>query len=110
NLGNLLHDLGKLDEAEALHRQALDVYRALYGEAHPRVAYGMSNLGAMLIDREAYDAAATLYHDALAIQREAWGSHHRRIAISLIGLGRARRGMGDVVAAEASFREAITVL
>lgn len=31
---------------------SLALYIKLYGEAHPRVAYGLSNLGALLINQE----------------------------------------------------------
>ena len=49
NLGELLVAVGKLDEAEAVIREALPTRAALYGEEHPGHAVGMEPLVTVLM-------------------------------------------------------------
>ena len=42
---------GKLDEAEPLFKQALAIYKKVYGEEHPRVATALNNLAQLLSDQ-----------------------------------------------------------
>ncbi|NIW38898.1 MAG: tetratricopeptide repeat protein, partial [Gemmatimonadetes bacterium] len=45
NLAFLLEELGELDEAEALHREALAIARSRFGEEHAQIARSLNNLG-----------------------------------------------------------------
>ena len=51
NLGLLLQDQGKLDEAGVLYREALEAKRATLGDRHPSTLTSMNNLGSLLHDQ-----------------------------------------------------------
>jgi len=52
NLAMLFHDQGKLDEAEPLFREALEVRRRTLGDTHPNTLANINNLGLLLKARE----------------------------------------------------------
>ena len=39
---------GKLDEAELLYKQSLEIKKRVYGEDHPSIATGLNNLAGLL--------------------------------------------------------------
>ena len=51
NLGLLLQDQGKYDEAEPLLREALKVRRETLGDRHPDTLISINNLGMLLKDQ-----------------------------------------------------------
>lgn len=48
---------GRLEEAETLHRRALEMRRAALGDEHEYVAQSLHNLGTVLADRGRLDEA-----------------------------------------------------
>jgi hypothetical protein len=48
NLGMVLEKQGKLPEAEAMHREALEMGRKLLGSEHPDVAICLGNLSSVV--------------------------------------------------------------
>ncbi len=60
NLGNVLWQQGKLEEAEASYRRALDL--------HPNLASAHNNLGTVLLERNKLDEAVASYRQALIIE------------------------------------------
>jgi len=81
NLGRLLHAAGKLDEAEALYRAAL--------EQHPKSAIAAFNLGVVLEDQGKNDRAADAYRKALDID-ERYADAHYNLSRLLEAQGDAR--------------------
>jgi serine/threonine-protein kinase len=51
NLGTVLRDEARLEEAETVHREALAMRRKLFGDTHPDVAVSLSNLALVAADR-----------------------------------------------------------
>jgi tetratricopeptide (TPR) repeat protein len=90
NLGNALRAHGRLAEAAACHRHAIEI-DAGYAEAH-------NNLGSVLRDLEQWEDAAASYRRALAIKPDYAMAHHN--------LGLALRAMGRTQEALASHRRA----
>ena len=80
NLANLLVVLGKLDRAELLQKQALTVFEATLGPAHPRVAASLSGLADIAKERGQIAEARKLYQRALAIDEKAYGPDHPEVA------------------------------
>lgn len=67
NLGRIVSDQGKLEEAEGLHRHALAIRRKYYGTDHREVANSLANL-ALVLERESNLAEAeTISRECLAI-------------------------------------------
>lgn len=75
NLGDILSELGQLDEAEAVHRQALEERRTFYGEEHSGYGYGAESLGTVLLRKGEYEEASRLARAAVAAFRD--GEPHK---------------------------------
>jgi tetratricopeptide (TPR) repeat protein len=127
NLGNALRARGRLEEAAARHRRAIEL-NGDYAQAH-------ANLGAVLRDLARPEEAAASFRRALAIQPdfalahnnlglvlqalgrtdEAIAAHRRALAIQpdfpegYASLGHAQRRLGRLEAAAASYRRAVVM-
>jgi tetratricopeptide (TPR) repeat protein len=93
NLGNVLRARGRLDEAAASHRRAIEV-KPDYAEAH-------NNLGSVLRDQQRYDDAVASYRRALAIKPDFAMAHDN--------LGLALRSLGRLDQAASSHRRALVM-
>ena len=62
NLGSVLHALGRLNEAEPLFRQSLEIQRKALGPEHADVGTSLNNLGMLL---QAQGRLGTLVLDAM---------------------------------------------
>ena len=54
NLAELYRALGRYDEADALHRRALEIREQRFGPDHPEVAQTLNNLGVLYAIQERY--------------------------------------------------------
>ncbi len=77
-LARLRHRQGRLEEAEACYREALQAARRLSGERGPDAARVAGDLGSVLIDLDRLDEAEALLGAALADLRAALGPAHPR--------------------------------
>ena len=93
NLGNVLQDLGRIDEAMAHYQAALRI-KADYAEAH-------HNLGITLQTRGHLDEAISHFHEALRIKPDYAKAHNN--------LGAALAVQGDIDKAMAHFHEALRI-
>jgi len=76
NLAMLFHDQGKLDEAEPLFREALEVRRRTLGDTHPNTLANINNLGLLLKDQGKLSEAEPLLREDLEAQRRTLGDTH----------------------------------
>jgi tetratricopeptide (TPR) repeat protein len=91
NLGNVLEDAGRHDEALATDRKALALAGRLFGPAHSFSALVSSNLGEVLNSLGRHAEARASFQSALAIWQRA-GADSLFIAYALAGLGKASLG------------------
>jgi tetratricopeptide (TPR) repeat protein len=91
NLGNLLKDLGRLDDAEQSYRQAVRL--------RPEFPEALTNLGNLLVDRGQYEEAEACCRDAIRLRPDFPEPHSN--------LGNVLRALGRPEEAEASCREAL---
>ncbi|MEZ5404323.1 MAG: serine/threonine-protein kinase [Bryobacteraceae bacterium] len=94
--GNLLMSLadaqfyaGRYDQTERLSREALDIYRRVYGEGHPRLADPMYNLGEVAIQRGRVAEAESWFRRTLGIHQNYYGEEHPETAASMRALAQA---------------------
>jgi tetratricopeptide (TPR) repeat protein len=87
NLALLLDLMGRVEEAEPLHRRALDVRTELLGADHPMIAVSYANLATNLIMRERYAEAETAARRSVAICLGAHGDLHPRTSTAMRCLG-----------------------
>ncbi|MBI3222554.1 MAG: tetratricopeptide repeat protein, partial [Nitrosomonadales bacterium] len=91
NLGNALKHLGRLDEAAASYRRALQL--------NPGFAAAHNNLGATLKDMGRFEEAAASYRRAVELQPDSADAHNN--------LGTALKELNRLDEAVASYRRAL---
>ncbi len=67
NLAVIVHDQGRLGEAEKLYRELLTLKQETLSEFHPDIAAAWHNLGSLLVDSGRYDEASEILERALGI-------------------------------------------
>lgn len=70
-LARLLLESGKIDEAEAIYREALESSRRLFGNENKTVALTLLGLGDVFVHREHYDEAESVIRETLDILRKS---------------------------------------
>jgi eukaryotic-like serine/threonine-protein kinase len=105
----VLTSLDRLDEARAMHHEALQLRIATLGAAHDDVAVSLTNLGNVAYRARRHDEAVTLYEHALEIRREIYGDDHPAVALLLHNLGLARHDQGQRDAARSHFELALEI-
>jgi eukaryotic-like serine/threonine-protein kinase len=103
----ILSDLGQLDAAIALQREALAGRIELFGEQHDDVAFSYVNLGGALVQARQLDAAVDAFGKALNIRRRLFGEEHVDVITNRILLGDTERQRGNLDAAERYLVDAI---
>jgi serine/threonine protein kinase len=93
--------------AEAAAREAVEIYK-LAPEGYPDRVIADFSLADILFYRGRIDDAAILFERALAAQRLTYGSSSR-ITDTLAALAQVRIAQGNIAAAEALIREALTI-
>ncbi|MEM8560561.1 MAG: tetratricopeptide repeat protein, partial [Bacteroidota bacterium] len=96
-------------EAEAAYRRAVEIDRALLGDAHPDLAADLNNLGIFLDERGEHEEAEAVFEEALAIKRAAYDADHPQIAMTLKSLGFLYTSTGQPEEAELHFQEALAI-
>src|SRR5262249_8639055 len=110
NLAWLLENRSKLDEAEALYRQAMDIDSKASGTEHnPMYESCVNHLGTLLFRRGRFAGAEEVFRQSLEARRKLLGPDHPQVAISLHNVGFAVARQDRWAEAETLFREALTI-
>ena len=107
NLASLRQDLGDLDGAEGLYREALANQRRL--GRHPNVAVTANNLASLLEERRRYPEAEALFRESLDIRRERFGPRHASVARATHNLARLLVAEGALDEGESLARQALSL-
>jgi CHAT domain-containing protein/Flp pilus assembly protein TadD len=86
NVGSILAQLGRFDEAEAAQREALEIRRALYPESHPQIARSYFELGSLANTQGRAGEAASLVRQALELRLDSLGPDHPHVAMTQVSL------------------------
>lgn len=103
DLGVMLHDHGKLEEAERELRAALASIERIFGDQSVESVGALNNLAHLLDTRADYEGAERLYRESLRRARA-----ETTVASTQVKLGRLLRRMARYDEAERLFREALT--
>ena len=76
NLGNVLSSQGKYEEAEAMHRRALEAKEKVLGREHPNTLTSVSNLGNVLSSQGKYDEAEAMHRRDLEAHKKVLERKH----------------------------------
>ncbi len=107
NLGATLRAVGRLDEAEALHREALALRRTRLGDDDPVVAESLNNLASVLLDRGDQAGAEAALAESAEVRRRVLGEDHPLSVQSLNNLAVTLHRGGNLDRAEPLYRDAI---
>ena len=73
NLATVLSDQGKYEQAEEMHRQALELRETVLGKEHPDTLTSMNNLASVLSDQGKYEQAEEMHRQALRAEGDGVG-------------------------------------
>ncbi|MDP7520278.1 MAG: tetratricopeptide repeat protein, partial [Phycisphaerales bacterium] len=76
NMGLLLSDLGKYDEAMPYYVEALETKRRALGDEHPDTLGSIGNMGLLLYSQGKYEEAMPYYVEVLETSRRVLGDEH----------------------------------
>jgi tetratricopeptide (TPR) repeat protein len=107
DLGLELQQPGRMEEAEAVGRQALELKRKLLGNNHASTAEALEVLALGLKDEGKLVEAEVFYREALATYLKLLGKDHHLVGRALRGLGATLSEQGRLVEAESHLREAL---
>jgi tetratricopeptide (TPR) repeat protein len=110
NLGLTLGYQGKLEEAEATHRRAIDAAMEAFGPEHPFVAGARTHLGVLLVDMGRYVEAEAEHRAALELRVRTRGVDHPLVAASHNNIALALAGQKRWEEAVAEYRAAIAAM
>jgi serine/threonine-protein kinase len=106
-LGALLGQAGRLDEAETTARQAVDLSEQAHGADHVDTAAALANLGMVLFDRGRAGEAEPILARSLAILERDLGGDHPNVARNVNALASANTALGNFAVAETLHRRAL---
>jgi tetratricopeptide (TPR) repeat protein len=109
DLGRLLHEQGKGDEAQQLLTEALNVRQQVHGPEHANVATTLHNLGRVRREAGDYAEAERLFRASLDIRERSLGHDDPAVAQGLHNLGLTKRAAGDLANAEPLLRQALDI-
>jgi tetratricopeptide (TPR) repeat protein len=109
-LGKVLFNLARLPEACAVHRQALNERRRLYGSAHPDVAASAYQLGVTLHEFGEPRAALELLGQALEAMERTQGPNHIDLAPILSHHAYVQSRLGELQQAQGEHERALRIV
>jgi serine/threonine-protein kinase len=87
NVGTVLYDQGKYDEARRYDEQGLALVVGAFGDEHPYVATSLNSVGAVLAAQGKTDEALDHFRRALAIGEKVFGPDHPLVTDYLNNIG-----------------------
>ncbi|KAA6410089.1 MAG: nb-arc and tpr domain [Lasallia pustulata] len=107
NLGILYADQGKMAEAEAMYRRALEGKEKAWGPEHTSTLDTVHNLGLLYKDQGKMAEAEAMYRRALEGYEKAWGPEHTSTLDTVNNLGNLYKDQGKMAEAEAMYRRGL---
>ncbi len=93
-LGGIHHQLGRLQAADSLIQEALDLRRGLRGDEHPEVAEALVALGLVREGQASLDEAEALAREGLEMTRRTLPPRHPARARAVAALGQVLEARG----------------
>ncbi|MEP7011852.1 MAG: serine/threonine-protein kinase [Acidobacteriota bacterium] len=106
-LGLLHLSEGRLDQAAAEFRRAMEIFRGAKNRRPLDLAEALSHLATVELDRDRLAVAAPLFAEARELRRRELGDDHPLTAEDLASLGRIFYSQGRYATAERLLREAL---
>jgi eukaryotic-like serine/threonine-protein kinase len=106
NFGSILHNLGKLDDAEVAFREAMAIETRILGADHPTLAMTLTQLAELAREKKDYATGIELYREALR-RISSFDPENSGVAIVSGLLANVLRENGEYDEAEATYGRAI---
>ncbi|KAI6085949.1 hypothetical protein F4821DRAFT_141851 [Hypoxylon rubiginosum] len=107
SLGNLYADQGRLGDAEATYKRALEGYEKVLGPDHISTLDIVNNLGNLYTDQGRLENAETMYKRALEGYEKVLGPDHISTLDIINNLGNLYTNQGRLGDAEAMYKRAL---
>ncbi len=107
SLGSFYTNQGKMAEAEAMYRRALEGKEKAWGPEHTSTLDTVNNLGNLYKDQGKMAEAEAMYRRALEGYEKAWGPEHTSTLNTVNNLGNLYIDQGKMAEAEAMYRRAL---
>jgi len=109
DLGSVLRDQGKIDEAVEVCRRALEIRTSALGPDHPDTAEGLSCIAILREKKGKFEEAEKLFRQALALQEKGIGPESTAVATTLRNLADLLLKTGDVAESDALLERALGI-
>lgn len=112
NLGLLLIEVNRAEEAEPLLRRAVGILESAFGQEHVELANTLSNLGWALhkLGARRFSEAAEVYRRAIGLWEGAFGEDHPSVGIGANNLAAVLRDADRLTDAEFELSRAVRIL
>ena len=107
NFGECSRIKGKYAEAEAIHRQALQLMETVLGKDHPDMLVSMNNLAESLRQQGKYAVAEAMHRQVLQLKETVLGKDHPSTLMSMMNVATSLHQQGKYAEAEAMQRQAL---
>jgi len=108
-IGRVYYELGEYDRAEKMQRDALGLFRAIFGSESKEVVWPLNDLGLTLWRKGSQAEAELADREALMIGRKLIGEESAEVATSLNQLADVYRHGGKPVEAESFAQHALAI-
>ncbi|MEZ4458028.1 MAG: tetratricopeptide repeat-containing protein kinase family protein, partial [Gemmatimonadales bacterium] len=109
NLGVVLAEQERYDEALAAHEEALAVWQRLFPRGHPEIPRSLEAMARVLERQNRMAGADSLYREAIDRWSELYGAETSAIATIRANQANLRYFAGDYDAAAAAYRDGIRI-
>ncbi|KAI0447221.1 hypothetical protein F4803DRAFT_546437 [Xylaria telfairii] len=106
--GTILNRSERLEEAEKLERQVVDIYERKY-PGRPEILDKKRNLAITLYCLSRYDEAIALEHEVLRGKQELYGDEHIEVAAAMQNLGTSYKDSGQYKKAAQWYSQALAI-
>jgi tetratricopeptide (TPR) repeat protein len=107
NMGLLLKNQGKYEEALSYYTEALEGLRRVVGDEHPSTLSSINNMGILLKNQGKYEEALPYYTEALETRRRVLGDEHPSTLRSINNMGVVLNQLGKHEEALPYYTEAL---
>jgi len=109
NLGLVLHEQGRLAEADSVFEEALVRQREIFGEVHPEIATTLYNYGQLQRVLGDYARAEEIARQVVEMDEKLIGPDHPDIAYSKVSLAGLLQRRGDFEGARVLLEDALVL-
>jgi eukaryotic-like serine/threonine-protein kinase len=109
DLGTVLHNQAKLDEARETLARSVAMFEQTVGPDHPDIAGPLTELGSLALEAGELDRAASYYDRVIAVRTAALGADHPYLCEPLGMLGRVEHDRGHDDRALALYKRSLAI-